>query len=202
MKRISFTWSLLSLVALVVAGCAVREPDTLTDAVRLSALSVDQWVALGEPGDAHKVLQTFVGEWDVAISSRSSVTAKPEVSSGRSHFSWVLQGRFIEERFSGEVAGKGYDGLGYFGFDNATKRYSSLWLESLSTSPTLSWGVYNPENQSFSFVADVYDPLRARLKRSYSRIVVTSQDSFSLSMMERSSEGEEFVAFELQYKRR
>jgi hypothetical protein len=186
----------------LLVGCAVREPDALVDSVRLSSLSVDQWIALGQPAEEHKMLDVFVGEWDVTISSRPTISAKPELSAGQSQMAWILDGRFVEERFSGEIAGKAYEGRGHLGFDNTTRRYFSLWIESLSTAPTLSWGRYNPDEHSFSFVAEVYDPMRGGMKRSYSRIIVHSQNLFTQSMVERSPQGEEFEAFELIYRRR
>jgi hypothetical protein len=202
MKKRYVTNLLLPLATIVLAGCAVREPDALDQRVKLNALAVDEWMTLGKPGQEHNILAKFVGEWEVTISSRPTISATAELSAGRSQISQVLDGRFVEERFSGQVAGRPYEGRGYLGFDNTTRRYFSVWMESLSTAPTLSWGTYSPNEHLFSFVADVYDPLRGDTKRSYSKIVIHSPNLFTQSMIERSPEGEEFEAFGLIYKRR
>jgi len=62
------------------------------------------WAAMekaASPGDAHKKLSAMVGDFDTKVSSWMAPGTPPVTSMGRSHNSWALDGRWVEERFTG-----------------------------------------------------------------------------------------------------
>lgn len=188
--------------ALLLCGCAVRSPQSLEKAVRPQDLNVDSWIALGHPSEEHKELERFVGEWRVRIASRGDPTQSPLISEGSSSISWVLGNRFVEEYFSGKLAEQPYEGRGFFGFDNTTRRYVSVWMESVATGVVLAYGLYRPEEQTFDFEGTVYDPLLGRTKQATTKIHFVSPDEFTIAFIEQTSAGVEFAAFELAYQRK
>jgi len=201
MRVTCVSFCLVVSLCVILCGCAAHSPSSLAKAVRPAEIVGKDWIALGQPGVEHRELERFVGEWDVRISSRSAPAQSPEVSQGRSSISWVLDNRFIEEHFSGAIAGASYTGRGFFGYENATRRYLNVWIESLATGVTVSYGTYDPEAGVFHFEGSLYDPLLGRLKLIKTRVSSLSKDEFTMAMLESTSAGEEFVAFELRYRR-
>jgi hypothetical protein len=192
---------MVTVLALLLCGCSPQSPASLANAVRPEELAGKDWIGLGQPGEEHRELERFIGEWKVRISSRGSPTQEPMVSEGQSRISWVLGDRFVEEHFSGVIAGERYTGRGFFGYENATRRYVNVWLESLATGVTLAYGVYGPKEGAFQFEGSVYDPLIGGLKAVVTRITFTSKDAFTMAMIEQTPTGQDFVSFELVYQR-
>ncbi|HKO00456.1 MAG TPA: DUF1579 family protein, partial [Thermoanaerobaculia bacterium] len=88
------------------------------------------WAAMekaASPGDAHKKLSAMVGDFDTKVSSWMAPGTPPVTSMGRSHNSWALDGRWVEERFTGTFMGKPFHGIGYTGYDNIKKKYVGTW---------------------------------------------------------------------------
>ncbi len=202
MRILSFIHGVrLSLVSLALLGCSVRAPDSMHRAMQPRELTAQGWMALSQPGAAHKELERLVGEWRVSISLRSAPSQAPTVSAGRSKITWTLDNRFVEEEFIGELGGQRYQGRGFLGFDNATRRYVNVWFESLSTGATVTYGTYDSDKALFRFQGPVYDPALGRTKKVRIELQVNSADEFRLSFIERADSGVDFAAFESIYRR-
>ena len=107
----------------------------------------------------------------------------------------------MQENFQGKIAGENYIGLGLIGYDNGSRNFKTVWADSLNTALTTSVGKYDPEQNSLQLESQVYDPLVSGVKTVYSRIKITSPDSYTFSMLDRSPEGREFKSLEMQYTR-
>src|SRR5262245_24975595 len=68
--------------------------------------------AASMPGLAHKRLEPLVGDWNVEAKCWMSPGAAPLISKGNEKSSWVLNGRFIQQQFTGEFMRKPFRGIG------------------------------------------------------------------------------------------
>ena len=91
---------------------------------------------LGTPGEAHKRLDYFTGEWDF---STSIMGMPPET--GTQTIKWILNGRYLQSSLTGTMMGQPFEGLGLMGYDNYKKKYTSTWCDSLSTALLTSEGL-------------------------------------------------------------
>ena len=76
----------------------------------------------------------MVGTFDVKVRTwadpdRSSVGVARRSSVG----SWVLGGRYTQIMLAGIVAGQPYNGIGYAGFDNVSKKYVATYMDDGGT---------------------------------------------------------------------
>jgi len=189
--------------SLVVVSCMACAPRSLEDmlGVKPRNLTPEQFAALNHPGAAHDVLKTLVGEWNVDVVSWSSPDANPERSSARSSSRWILGYRYVREKYRSLEMGPRYEGLGFLGYDAGARVYSSVWMDSLNTSIATSRGVFNPETATFAMSGEVYDPLLGRMKETRTLIQILSQDSYKITMVDRTSRGKDFKSLELTYNR-
>jgi hypothetical protein len=181
-------------------ACSTRSPGA--DGVSVIGLTPHQWASLGQPGLTHKLLQPFIGEWDVKLTFWSSPDSKGQSSNGHSSITWILGQRFVQEKFRGEVAGESFDGVGILGYDNGSREFRSLWIDSLNTAMTVASGRYLQDAQTFEFSSELYDPLRSATKVVKSRLQVTSDNSYVFTMQDESPEGKSFTSLEMAYSRR
>ena len=88
----------------------------------------------GTPGAAHKALEPLVGNWNAEVQCRMSPDAPPSVTKATAKSSWVMNGRFVQEDFTGEFMGKPFHGMSLTGYDNTKQKYTSVWLDDVHTS--------------------------------------------------------------------
>jgi len=72
----------------------------------------------GAPGPAHKALDVLVGNWQAEVKCWMDPDGPPNVSQGTAKATWILNGRFLQEEFHGEMMGKPFTGLSLLGYDN------------------------------------------------------------------------------------
>src|SRR6185295_804404 len=62
------------------------------------------------------------------------------VSQATAHGSWILNGRFLQEDFRGEMMGKPFTGRTVLGFDNVKQTFNSVWVSDMQTSMFVTEG--------------------------------------------------------------
>ena len=199
MKRL--VWRILPLMLMcIVSACGTRNlADVL--GVKPRHLTPEEWAAISQPGSQHDLLSMFVGDWDVDVTSWKDPTANPERSKGHSSSAWVLGYRFVREKFRSLAEGPRYEGLGFFGYDSGSNLYTSVWMDSLNTSIATSQGIFNPATATFELTGEIYDPLVGKMKETHTFIRILSENSYEVSMVDRSAQGTTFKSLELTYSR-
>ncbi len=96
--------------------------------------------AAGTPGPAHKVLDPLTGEWKAEVKCWMEPGSEPKVSAGSAKTKWILNGRFLEEEFHGEMMGKPFTGRTTLGYDNIKQTYNAVWISDMQTSTFISEG--------------------------------------------------------------
>lgn len=94
--------------------------------------ATEMMMKLATPGEGHKKLDVLVGSWNAKSSMWGDPSKPPEVSEGTSEHTWVLGGRYVEQRFEGTFMGMPFSGIGYTGYDITTRRNTSAsgWTRS------------------------------------------------------------------------
>ena len=94
----------------------------------------------GRPGPGHKALEPLVGKWKAEVKCWHDPNGQSEVSQGTAKVSWVLNGRFLEEEFHGEMMGKPFEGCYFTGYDNTKQKFQSVWASDNQTSMFVTEG--------------------------------------------------------------
>ena len=96
--------------------------------------------AAGTPGPAHKALEALVGNWKAEVKCWHEPGGQPQISHGTAKANWTLNGRFLEEKFEGEMMGKPFRGLSLMGYDNTKQTFNTVWVSDMQTSMFVSEG--------------------------------------------------------------
>lgn len=162
-----------------------------------------KWQEYATPNENHKVLDTLVGSWDHTVKWWMSKDAEPEESQGTSETSWIMDGRFIQHEVEGESMGQPFAGLGITGYDNATKKYNSIWLDSMGTGIMKSTGTYDPQTKTITETGVFSCPLREGETAFRSVIKIIDDDHYTYEMHGPGHEGDvEFLNMKVEYTRR
>jgi Protein of unknown function (DUF1579) len=91
-----------------------------------------------KPGPEHELLKKHVGTWTTTMKaggmeSKGSVTYKME-----------LGGLWLAGDMDSELFGQPFTGKSLETYDAAKKKYVSVWVDSMSSGPVLTEGIFDP----------------------------------------------------------
>lgn len=187
--------------ALVLCTSALFADDTKKTADDMQKAQMEAWMKASTPGDAHKKLDHMVGTWDVKVKSWMAPGAPLMESAGTAENSWVLGGRWVEQKFSGTFMGMPFSGIGYTGYDNIKQQYVGTWMDNMSTAMMVSMGKGGSGN-TYEFTSTMDDPMTGKPATVTEKITVADHDHHSLEMWVPGPDGKMFKTMEIAYSRK
>ena len=137
--------------------------------------------AAGRVGKFHKLLDRFTGTWNAEVKMFMDPSADPVVMPGKMTNEWVMDGRFLKQKFEGQMMGQKFAGVGYWGYNNVSKEYEGVWLDSMSTAISVSRGKPSASDKSFEMVSQESDPRTGEKVKVKSMIEVQDEDHHTYS---------------------
>ena len=156
----------------------------------------------GAPGEAHKKLEPMVGSFDVKAKMWMDPSKPAEESSGKTESKWVLGNRFVQENFEGTMMGQPFSGMGYWGYDNITKKYTGTWMDSMGTAMMNSTGKMDASGKVLTYTAMMNDPMTGKLCKITEKVTVTDNDHHMMEMWGPDPSGKNYKMMEITYVRR
>jgi len=161
-----------------------------------------KWMEAATPGAPHKVLDVFVGDWEVASKWWMDPAAPPMESKGTVSKKWILDGRFLQEDFSGEMMGMPFKGTGLTGYDNLKKQYNSFWVDSTTTAMLISLGTASKDGKTLTFNSKMDDVMTGEKDKPIRFVIkIEGKDKHTFEMYEGAGSKEK-KAGEMTYTRK
>jgi len=159
------------------------------------------WAEASKPGQQHKYIEQFSGNWDVSATFWAAPGAQPMTSKGTSEHKMIMGGRYLHQLFKGEMMGAAFEGLGMWGYDNLKKEYVSTWLDSMSTGIMMAKGAGDAAGKSFTFTGEYLDP-KGQTRKTKEVLRFESPAKVVAEMYEIGADGKEFKNMEMTYTRK
>ena len=87
---------------------------------------------VGTPGEPHKLLAKLEGSW--TTKSKGWEGGKPAMeSTGTCEQKVILNGHYLRQEYTGDMMGAPFTGINLLGYNNHTKKFESIWIDSMST---------------------------------------------------------------------
>ncbi len=157
--------------------------------------------AAGRPGAGHQALEHFVGNWKGEVKCYKDQDSAPAVSQASAKISWIMNGRFLEEDFRGEMMGKPFHGRTVIGYDNVTQTYRSVWISDMQTSMFMTEGKGESGGKVITLEGVASCPMRGQGDIPMKVVLrVLGPDKHTFEMFDE-SEGESTKTMEITYTR-
>ncbi|KAA0214661.1 MAG: DUF1579 domain-containing protein [Leptolyngbya sp. PLA3] len=146
----------------------------------------------------HKHLEAFIGEWNAEVKIWMG-QGEPQVTRGVMVNTFILGGRFIEQKYQGH--GYDFQGSGLFGYNKASGKFEGLWIDTMSTMMQTDIGTYDPGKKTFTMLSKVNCSEMGEMTRT-SLIKVHGPDKHVMEMYFAPQGGTEDKCMEITYTRR
>ena len=188
------------LVAITATIALADDPKPQTAADGQAAMAAMMKAAT--PGDAHKKLGSMVGTFNCDVKMFMGPGAPPAAGGGVSENSWALDGRWVQQQFTGTFMGMPFRGIGYTGYDNIKKQYVGTWMDTMTTAMMVSSGKAEPDGKSFTFTSSMDDPMTGKSSPIKEKVTIVDDDHHTLEMWGAGPDGKMFKMMEIAYSRK
>lgn len=154
------------------------------------------WMEYMTPGEVHKMLAKSVGDWKAEITHWGKPGSTPDKATGIQKNEMILGGRYLQTKHSGDMMGMPFEGLGFTGYDNSTKKFTSTWIDNMGTGIMVLEGTWNAQTNSLELKGNATDPTTGKLVpvREVLRII---DDKTQVMEMYAVADGKEFKTMEI-----
>lgn len=190
---------LLSLcLAPALVGCATMPAVQPVTEEQMMA----RWMEFMSPGPGHQALASKVGNWNMTVRMFMAPGGPASESTGKSSVQWILDGRYLEDKTTGDFNGQTFQGQGLTGYDNLKKKYVSTWIDNMGTGVLYGEGDYDSATRTFSYVSEGPDLM---FRNAYVPTRNTEHwidsDHWVMQSFAPDGEGKEYLAMEIAYTR-
>jgi uncharacterized protein DUF1579 len=213
MKNIYLT---LSIIVLCFTSCK-KETKTETEEVKLtdtiktkettaepvldSAAQIKAWADYATPSIAHKMMAEENGTWNCDMTFWMEPNGKPEKATSTAQIKMVLGGRYQESNYSGTMMGQPFEGKSTLAYNNASKEYTTTFIDNMGTGMMVATGKYNESNKSIEFKGDMVNPVNGK-KTPYREIYTIVDPKTRKMEMFDVKNGEEYKSMEIVMKKK
>ncbi len=160
------------------------------------------WVAYKTPGDIHKILASDEGEWNVEISTWMAPGSDPVKSAGSCVNKMILQGRYLESHYTGQMMGMTFEGKGIIGYDNAKKIFVSSWVDNFGTGMMYMEGTWDNTANAMISKGKSLDPTTGKDMEVKEVYKILDNKSRLMEMYIKLPDESDFKTMEIKYARK
>lgn len=125
-----------------------------------SATAMQKMIEYGTPGPMHKMLEGWNGTWSGETTMWEYDGAPASKSTGTAVNTMIMGGKYQSSKHSGDMMGMPFEGMSIMGYDNATKQFTSTWIDTWSTGITTFTGSWDEASKSLTMSGTYPDILR------------------------------------------
>jgi len=148
-----------------------------------------------KPGPEHEQLKQLEGIWEANASFGG------QESKGTMTYKMDLGGMWLIGNFEGETFGQKFQGKGMDSYDANSKKYVSVWIDSMSARPMISEGTLDPEKKIMTMTGEGPGP-EGKTTKYKSTLEFKDKDTMVMTMFTAGPDGKEQTMMTITYKRK
>ena len=162
---------------------------------------MQKWQAFMTPGPGHERLAFKIGKWTGIIKHWEAPGTDPGEMTSTSEYTWILGGRYLHNKTTGEFMGEPFEGHAWEGYDNLKKKFAWVWIDNMGTGFMNAEGTYDEPTKTFTYTYDHPDLMKGKYSKGRSVERIIDKDHFVGEMYGTGPDGKEFKMMEIAYTR-
>ena len=186
---------LIAVLAVLVLGSSFGvslEASEERKMTKEEAEMMKKWQAFMTPGPNHKYMEYFVGEWDSVSTYVMAPGQPPSTSKIQTKFKMLLGGRYLKSYYKGTNFGMEFEGIGTTCYNNFTKKFTSIFMDSLGTGFAITHGTLDKSGKIRTEIGDMDDPMSGQKSRFKTVTKIVDQNKYVFEMYMLLPDGKEF----------
>lgn len=153
------------------------------------------------PGPMHKWLANFTGEWEADVIGYMD-PAKPDTSKLLQTYSMILNGLYQEAKLTGTMMGMPFEGRSINAYDNAKKKFQTVWVDIFSSGFTYMSGDYDSTTKTLNLKGTQPNPSGNTDMNIREVMKIIDNNTYTLTMYGDGTQGKEIKFMEGTFKRK
>jgi len=167
-----------------------------------SAAMMKAWMDYATPGETHKMLATDNGNWTAESTMwMRPDDPKPTKTTMTATSKMILGGRYQEATYSGMMMGQQFEGKSTVGYDNASKKIVSTWVDNMGTGIMYLTGSYDGTSKTMELKGECTDPMTGKVKPIRETFTMVDDNTRKMEMFD-TADGKEFKSMEMTMTRK
>lgn len=199
MKNIALAVALLLLAAAAFSWAAVQPGED--EAAKKEQEMAKKWQEFADPGENHKHLRYFVGDWQSVQKTWTGPGRDPIISKQQITVRSVFGGRFIESHIREQADGELYEIKVVVGFDNYRKEFVSVAYNNSATIFYINRGQLDESGKvriDTGSRDNIFTGVQYRIKAV---TTIVDEDKYTYELYNVSAAGKEIKTMEVVYSR-
>jgi Protein of unknown function (DUF1579) len=192
--------TLIGFFILMVASVAFAKDKKAEKHMDPQAM-MDMYKKLATPGEPHKLFASLAGSWTTKTKEWMEPSKPPMETTGSAEMKMLLDGRFLQQEFTGQMMGQPFSGIGIDGYDNIRKKYVTAWMDSMGTGFFMMEGTASADGKTITLTGQHPEPGGGNMThRAIWKIVDSNNQTFDMYGAHHG--GKEMKMMEITYTRK
>jgi hypothetical protein len=175
--------------------------DAAPPAMPDSATRAKNWQAYMTPGEMHKMMDKWNGNWDADATFWAP--GKPEMKSKSSVSNKMLfDGRYQETTFSGDMMGMPFLGKSTTAYDNHKKQFKTTWIDNMGSGMMVMEGPWDETSQTMNLKGKTMDPETGYEMDARETFKIIDDNTQEMEMFLMMPDGKEFKMMNIRFTRK
>jgi uncharacterized protein DUF1579 len=150
-------FTLTGLCVVLMASVAVATDKKAEKPMDPQAM-MEVYAKLAQPGEPHKLFASLAGSWTTKTKEWMEPGKPPTESIGTAEMKMLLDGRFLQQEFTGQMMGQPFSGIGIDAYDNLRKEYVTAWIDTMGTGIFMMEGTASADGKTITLKGQHAEP--------------------------------------------
>ena len=182
--------------------CAVFITAVYSNMSAQSEAEMKAWMNYMTPGDIHKEMARWDGEWNEDISMWMSPDAPLQKSTATCTNKMIMGGRYQVSNHTGNMMGMPFEGMSTVAYDNAKKSFTTTWVDNMGTGIMVMEGKWDDKTKTLNSTGKQTDPISGKDIMVRETFQMIDDDTQKMEMFMTPAAGKEYKSMEIVFKRK
>ncbi len=175
----------MALIGTVLSAAPVPAQEPAKAMEEDEAAMMAAYMAAATPGAEHGWLASMTGKYTVTIKMWADPSAEPQLSTASGERKMMLGGRYLVEKYDGQMMDQPFESMGITAYDNVEQQYVAAWMNTHGTGIFTMTGNFDADGKVLTMWGESMDPYtkKSRKMKSIMTIVSDTEEVSEMYMM-------------------
>ena len=178
------------------------EPKKDAMAMPDSATMMKNWQTYMTPGDVHKMMAKWNGNWDGDVSMWMQPGAPEEKSKIATVNKMVMNGLYQQGTHTGNMMGMPFNGMGTLAYDIHKKEFINTWIDNMGSGIMVMKGPWDEATKTITLKGKMTDPGTTNDVDVKEKFTIVDDNTQEMKMYAMMPDGKEFQTMNIKFTRK